>query len=172
MRSRIACSASTPDLIRHGSFDDRIESGVEQALHERIRRVVRTRCLPPVAGELREREVSPAAVHLRRQCQQTLVYAAQLLGAEIVVVHGTEHLVLAGIGEMTQRFEEVVVGQLSVVQRGSRCRIPEKTAERRERQVPARRGRPSITGERSDERPELAPEVDVARTLDPSGQPP
>ena len=71
--------------------------------------------------------------------EKTLVYAAQFLSAEIVVVHGTEHLVLAGIGEMTQRFEEVVVRQLSVVQRGSRCRIPEKTAQRRERQVPAGR---------------------------------
>ena len=81
--------------------------------------------------------MAPAAVHLRRQREKTLVYAAQFLGAEIVVVHGPEHLVLAGIGEMTQRVEEIVVGQLGVVQRGSRCRIPEKTAERGERQVPA-----------------------------------
>ena len=97
----------------------------------------------------------PTAVHLRRQRQQALVHAAQLLGAEVVVIHGPQHLLLAGVGEMAQHFEEVVVGQLGVVQCGGRRGIPEKAAQRAERQVPAsclRIGAPEsgVTSNRTD----------------------
>ena len=61
-----------------------------------------------------------------------------------------------------------MVGQLGIVQIGGRRRIPEKAAERGERQVTACRLRAGITGKRSDEKPELAPEIAVARALEPA----
>ena len=68
----------------------------------------------------------------------------------------------------TQRFQKVVIGQLGVVQIGSRRRIPEKAAERGKRQVTACRLRVGVAGKRSDQKPELAPEIAVARALDPA----
>ena len=161
------------DLAAGRRFDDRVERRVEQALHQRIRRVVGPRRLATIAGELGEREV-PAAVHLRRQRQQAFVHAAQLLGAEIVVVHRPQHSVLTSKGKMAQRFEEVVVGQLGAVQRAGRRRVPEKAAELGQRQVPAHRLGAGIgsPGERADQKPELAPEIAVAGALDPAGEAP
>ena len=61
-----------------------------------------------------------------------------------------------------------MVGQLGVVQIGGRRRIPEKAAERGKRQVTSCRLRAGLAGKRSDEEPELAPEIAVARALDPA----
>ena len=119
-------------------LDDGVERGVEQALHQRVWRVVRARRLALVAGELGEGEAGAVGADLRRQRQQALVHAAQLLGPQVLVVHRTQHLALARERQIPERFEKVVVGQLGAIERGSGRRIPQEAAERRQRQVLAR----------------------------------
>ena len=144
----------------------RVEGGVEQALHQRVGRVVGAGGLALVAGELGEGEAGAVGADLRGQREQALVDAAQFLGAEVLVVHGAQHLALAGEGEVAQGFEEVVVGQLGVVERGGGGRVPEEAAERRQGQVLARGGEGGVAGERADEKLELPPQVAVAAALD------
>ena len=119
----------------------RVERGVEQALHQYVGGVVGAGGLAGIAGELGEGEVRAVAAHLRGEREQALVDAAQLLGAEIAVVHRSQDLVPAGVGKAAQRLEEVVVGELGIVEVGGGFRAPEEAAERGKRQVVGARSR-------------------------------
>ena len=73
---------------------------------------------------------------------------------------------------MAQRFEEVVVGQLRIVQFGRGLSAPEEAAERGKRQAPARALAVGLARKGIGQQPELAPEVAVARPLDPAREMP
>ena len=141
-------------------------------LHQGVGRVVGAGRLAGVAGELGEGEVRPVAAHLRGEREQALVDAAQLLGAEVAIVHRAQDLVLAGEREVAQRFEEVVVGQLRIVQLGRGFRAPEEAPERGKRQAPARALGVGLARKRIGQQPELLPEIAVARALDPAREMP
>ena len=51
-----------------------------------------------VPGELGEGEAGAVAADLRREGEEAFIYAAKLLGAEVLVVHGAEDFPLAGEG--------------------------------------------------------------------------
>ena len=166
----MAFSASSAGLALDRLLHDRVEGGVEQALHERVGRVVGAGGLALVAGELGKGEARAVGTDLRREREQALVDAAQLLGAEVPVVDGSQHLALAREGEMAQGFEKVVVGQFGVVQRGGRSRVPQEAAERWQRQVLTRR-QPRLARPKARRRElELPPQVAVAAALDLAGQ--
>lgn len=48
--------------------------------------------------------------------QQRFIDAAQLEGAQVAIVHGAQHLLVAGVGQLAQGGVEVAVGQLGGVQ--------------------------------------------------------
>ena len=154
------------ELAAHRLPHHRVEGRVQQTLHQGVGRVVGPGRLAGVAGELGEGEVCAVTAHLRREREQALVDAAQLLGAEVPVVHRAQDLVLAGEGEVAQRFEEVVVGQLRIVQLGRGLRAPEEAPERGKRQAPARALAVGLARKRIGQQPELPPQIAVARTLD------
>ena len=83
-------------LAAHRLLHHRVQRRVQQTLHQGVGRVVGAGGLAGVAGELGEGEVRPVAAHPRREGEQALVDAAQLLGAEVAVVHRAQDLVLAG----------------------------------------------------------------------------
>ena len=150
----------------------RVERGVEQALNQYVGGVVGAGRLAGIAGELGEGEVRAVAAHLRGEREQALVDSAQLLGAEVAVVHRSQDLVLAGEGEAAERLEEVVVGQLGIVEVGGGFRAPEEAAERGKRQVTAHDLAVGVAREGTGDEPELLPEVAVARPPDPAGERP
>ena len=159
-------------MLRSRRLHHRVERGVEQALHQHVGSVVGAGGLPGVAGELGEGEVRAVAAHLRGEREQALVDAAQLLGAEVAVVHRSQDLVPAGEGEAAQRLEEVVVGDLGFVQVGGGFRAPEEAPERGKREVPAHALAVGFAREGAGDKPELPPEVAVARPPDPARERP
>ena len=78
----------------------------------------------------------------------------------------------AGEGEAAQRFEEVVVGELGIVQVGGGFRAPEEAPERGKSQVPAHALAVRLAREGAGDEPKLLPEVAVARPPDPARERP
>ena len=159
-----------PGLAADRRLDHRVEGRVEQALHQRVGRVVGARGLARVAGELREGEARAVAAELGREPEQALVDAAQLLRAEVAVVHRPQHPALADEGEAAERFQEVVVGELGVVEVGGGGRVPEKAAEGGEGEGAAGGLEGGVARERPHRDLELPPQVAVAGALDPARQ--
>ena len=77
-----------------------------------------------------------------------------------------------GKGKAAQSLEEVVVGELGIVQVGGGFRAPEEAAERGKRQVSAHALAVGVAREGAGDEPELLPEVAVARPPDPAGERP
>ena len=99
-------------------MDDWVQRRIQQALNQTVRCVIRAARLALVADELGEAEASAVGADLRGERQQALVDAAQLLGAEVLVVHGAQDFPLTGEGEVAQGFEEVVIGELGAFGNG------------------------------------------------------
>ena len=74
-------------LALDGLFDNGIESRVQQALHERVRRVVGTGGLALIASNCAEGEDARGEFHGGVEFEQALVDTAQLLAAQVAVVH-------------------------------------------------------------------------------------
>ena len=168
MRSRIAPFGFGAGLAAHRLRHDRIEGRIQQTLHQNVGGVVGPGRLAGVAGEFGEGEVRTIAAHPRGEREQALVDAAQLLGAEVSVIHRAQDPVLAGEGKMAQRFEEVVVGQLRIVQIGRGVPAPEEAAEGGKCEAPARDLEVGLARKSAGEEPELPPEVAVTGALDPA----
>ena len=157
-------------LALDGLVHYRVQGGVQQALHQGVGGVVGAGGLALVASELGEAETGAVGADLGGQGKQALVDPAQFLGAEVLVVHRAQDLALAGVGQVAQGFEEVVVGQLGVVKGGGVGRVPEEAAEGRQGQGRAHGLKVWRTREGADQKLELAPQVAVAAALDLAGQ--
>ena len=139
-------------------------------MHQLVGRVVGARGLARVAGELREGEARAVAAELGCESEQALVDPAQLLRAEVAVVHRPQDPALTDEGEAAERFQEIVVGQLGVVEGGGRGRVPEKAAEGGEGEGAAGGLEARVARERSHRKLELPPQIAVAGALDPTRQ--
>src|SRR5688572_22436826 len=82
--------------LRCGLVEDWIQSAVKEALNKALRGVVASRGLPLVPARRLEFEGGGVGVHLRVEFEEGLVYAPQLLGPQVLEVHGAEYLLLPG----------------------------------------------------------------------------
>ena len=147
---------STPCLAAHGLSHDRIERGVEQALDERVGRVVAAGGLALVAGSGLKLEGAGVGVDVGVQLQQALVDAAELLGAEVAVVHGAADVAILDKCERMDGGEEMAIRDEAVrqIRRGARG-LPQEAAERRKVECGAVRIGTELSGDELEDGPEV-----------------
>jgi hypothetical protein len=137
-----------------------VERGVEEALHQHGRGVVRARRLALVAGDGEEHEVGVevalgAAQHVGLKLHQPLVDAAQLVGPDGRPVHGHAPLALVHRAQRVERGQQVLVANLAGVEVREGLGPPEEAVERGEREAGV------AVLQRSHHEPDVRPAVGV-----------
>jgi len=112
-----------------GLVEQGVEGGVEQAEDEACGGVVAPRRLPLVAGGGLELEDGGVGVQRGVELEQGLVDRAQLLGAQVAVVHRPAQAPLVEEGEGAHGVEEVAVRKLGAVEAGRRLGGEEEAAQ-------------------------------------------
>ena len=97
-------------LPAHSLSHDRLQGRVKQALHERIRCVVAPRCFAFVAGRSVQLKGAAVGIEDRVKFEQSFVDAAELFGAEILIVDRPANGSVLHEGEGVDRREEVAIG--------------------------------------------------------------
>ena len=113
----------------NGLFDNGVKRRVQQALHERVRRVVRTGGLALIAGYGAEGEDAGCEFHGGVEFEQALIDAAQFLAAQVAVVHQPPAAAVLDECEIANREKQMFVGELRRLKIGHGFGAKEKPTE-------------------------------------------
>ena len=114
-------------LALDGLFDDGVERRVQQALHERVGRVVGAGGLALIAGDSAEGEDAGGEFHGGVEFEQALVDAAQFLAAQVAVVHQPPAAAVFDEPEIAYRQEQVLIGEFGGFEIGHGLRAKEES---------------------------------------------
>jgi hypothetical protein len=117
--------------------DNGVERRVQQALHERVGRVVGAGCLALIAGDSVEGEDAGGEFHGGVEFEQALIDAAQLLAAQVAVVHQPPAAAILDKAEITDGEEQVLIGEFGGFEIGHGLRAEEEATESRKTKLGA-----------------------------------
>ena len=136
-----------------------VEGRIQQALHERVRRVVRAGCLALIAHHGSEGKEARVEFHGWIKFQKTLVDAPQLFAPQVPIVHQTPSAAVLNKAQVADGLQKVLVGEFGGFQIGHGCEAKQEAPEDWEPQCQA-----TVIPQFREDQPHSDPEIGVQTT--------